>query len=317
MKKVILNTIILITICICLLLISSFVSFLVVTTRGASLSKSALGSNELIQTTIKEIKGKPKEEKITEERINILVVGTSEGQNDVTIVASLSKTNGTLNLIFIPRDTYYQATGGNSRNIDKIGEIYSSLKIDGLRVAVEELLPTLEIHHYVTVDHRGFVDIINSLGGVPITISQTMSYEDSYQKPSLTISFSPGTYTLKGEDSLKYIRYLNGSRRGSLQRGDDLGRTEAIKGFLLNAIDKTLSGKLPVVINTAYRHVENDLNMSDLTKIASAALKLTKDSIHTYTLPGVMTVEEYYVIDAEAVKNMMEEINLIEAANLN
>lgn len=297
MKNALLKTALFILICIFLLFFSAFISFMVVTSRGDAHPQTVLGSKDIIHTTIKEIKKEPNENQKKEERINILVAAIDGKDHQLTIVASLSKNNGGLDLIFIPKDTYYQVTGGNRSNIDKIGEIYSVLKIQGLLQAVEALLPSLTLDHYVMIDAGGFETIIDFLGGVDVTIEQPIHYDQS-------LELSPGSYTLNGEKSLKYIRYINGTKENQLQQE-----------FILSAIEKAMAGKLPIIMNTAYRNSESDLNMMQLTEITSLSQHLTSDNIRAHTLPGSMTAEEYYVVDTEAVKKLLEAVNPVETAN--
>ncbi len=240
------------------------------------------------------------------ERINFLVAGIDGRACDAIIFSSFHTKRKKLDLFVVPRNTHYKISGGGSSNTDRLGDIYSSYGISGLQSAVNAIAG-LESQFYVIVDYSAFETIVNSLGGVPITIKQRMYYEDNYARPPLVIDLKAGSYTLKGEEALNYIRYINGSSENTLQRGE-AGRTAALQEFLEAGLHKAYALKLPTLISTAYRNVKSDLKAATLAALTTSVVGMKLEDIRVHTMPGYYTDNQYYVVDQDKLEMELERI---------
>ena len=250
-----------------------------------------------------------KEELETEkegERINFIIAGIDVSSCEAILLSSFNTKKRKMDIFVIPRNTYYKLTGGNSTKIDKLGDVYQVKGVGGLEAAVNDLVKELNSDFYVIVDYNGFQNIINTMGGVPVSIRQRMHYEDPYGKPPLIINFAPGNYTLNGADSLKYLRYINGTN-DTLIRGE-AGRIQALQQFLEASIQKAYTLKLPALINTGYKYVKTDIAAGDLASLTTAVVGMKRDDIRIHKMPGYYTENQFYVIDNE---KLSEEINAI------
>ncbi len=77
-----------------------------------------------------------------------------------------------------------------------------------------ELLLGIPIDHYVLVDFAGFVDLVDALGGVRVTVTEAMDVGFSPAKEGedpVRITVEPGIRVLDGHQALAYVRNRTGS----------------------------------------------------------------------------------------------------------
>ncbi|SCY69001.1 LCP family protein [Alkaliphilus peptidifermentans] len=305
MKEQILKFIAFVIACITLAFLSGLISFMVVSDGGNNTDTIKKDTIKNAQEQVKNTSVKIEED---DSRIDFIVAGIDRGKNDALIFATYSMKNHKLDLIFIPRDTYYRFRGGTGVNIDKIKDTHSSLKMEGLKLAMNDIIGRETIEHHIIIDYKAFENLIDSIGGVNVTIKEKMYYNDPYQNPPLVIDFKPGTYNLNGRDSLKYIRYVKGNNSEALNRGSDVGRINAMQSFLNDALEKAFTHRLPVVLTTAFKHINTSFTAPDIVKISTSVAGIKAEDINIYVLPGYMTPENYYVIDQEELDLLISKI---------
>lgn len=235
-------------------------------------------------------------------RFNVLVVGLENYRTDTIMVASYDIENKTADLISIPRDTYSPRDADDSPDLKKINSIYAKEGIDYLTSTVENLLG-IPLEKYVIVDYEAVVSCVDLLGGVEVDVPFHMEYSDPYDDPPLIIDIPEGVQVLDGEQALKYLRFRHG------YANQDLGRVEAQQQFLKSAAKKALGLQLPSLINEVYNHVETNVTITDLLKIASNIVGFSSDNINVNTLPGIETPLEglsFYIPDENNIKSMVD-----------
>lgn len=177
---------------------------------------------------------------LAERRVNVLLLGGDAGpdrtgvRTDTMIVVSIDPATGDTAMFGIPRNFGDMPIPDGIPAFDRwdchcFPPIVNSLYQFGLRNpelfpggpnsganavmgALGDLLG-IEIHHYVLVDLLGFVDVIDALGGLTITVTQGV-YDEFYTRPGgevVPVEFSPGTYEMDGEEALSYARVRRGS----------------------------------------------------------------------------------------------------------
>lgn len=275
---------------------------------GDSISFRDLAKLEKIEETIKDVSEEQEIIAQPDVRTNILISSIEKGESDVILVASIEHNKREIDIIFIPRDTFFKFQGGVARNVDKLKDVYATLGIEGLTEAVEGVLQGMVIDHYITIDYKGFIDIVDSIGGVAVQIDERMFYVDSQETPPLIIDFAPGNHTLNGKDSLKYIRYISGSVVNAASREDDLGRISAIKNFVEEAIKKSFTLRLPVVAKTALKHVNSDLDDVNIASLIAVVTRVEHKDIRIHTLPGRFTGNNFFVHEREKTKVLLKEL---------
>ena len=243
-------------------------------------------------------------------RINVLLMGLEGPRTDVLILASYDPESKNVDLVSVPRDTYYTKAGYNRDDQKKINAVYGFKKDDGGATGVIRAVSSVldvPIHYYVKVSYKGVENIVDSLGGVKVTIPFDMDYDDKWATPPLHIHFKKGTKVLNGKEAVKFLRHRK-NNDGSHSDGD-IGRIKRQQQFLKSAANKALSfRKLPVVARTVFKFVKTNMELDDIVYYAKSAIGISMDNIKTYKLPGKPKGISYYVHDPAETEKLMIEI---------
>lgn len=220
------------------------------------------------------------------DRINAVIIGMEGPRTDTIIFASIDPNLKRVDLINIPRDTYYYEKGYEEADLRKINAVRGRGGNEGVKTAVSTLLYKTPVDFYVKVNYNGVEAIVNLVGGVEIDVPYDMVYDDVWAEPEeLHINLSAGEQVLNGSQTLDFLRFRK-SNDGTVFIGD-VGRIENQKKVIKAVTDKALSYKLPWVIETAFDYVRTDMGVSNALKIGtSLATGFSSESIFMHTLPG-------------------------------
>lgn len=243
-------------------------------------------------------------------RVNILLLGVNDNLTDTIMLASLDTDAKHMDLISIPRDTYYHRDGYNTEAENKINAAYRGNPVNTAK-AVSEILLGMPINYYAVIDYKGVENIVDAMGGVPMDIKFNMKYSDPYDKPPLVINIPKGKQVLDGKHAVQFLRYRKGYVEG------DIGRVKAHQEFMKSAFKQCLSFNLPKIATTVFENVESDITLGKATSIATKAMGISGEDIETYMLPSTPLPDPpYYVIpDAEGTAEMIHKIYSIEPNN--
>lgn len=193
------------------------------------------------------------------ERVTVLLVGMDYAPGrtthltDTMLVATLDSTTGEGALVSVPRDLYgvplpdgtvYNAKLNSLMSV--AGENPETYPLGGpgtLKAAVGELLGT-RIHYFAAIDLAGLREVIDTVGGIDVTVARTVN-DPLFQDPfTNTTGFylEAGLHHLDGGTALGYVR----SRMGE---GDsDFTRAERQQQVLTAIAEKLASGNLLVTL---------------------------------------------------------------------
>lgn len=239
---------------------------------------------------------------------NILFVGDADGLSDTIFVASFDKDKKEIDMLSIPRDTYYPRPGYNAPSEKKINAAYSEQKIDGLKDAVENLLG-IKIDNYVILTYDGFKDIIDTIGGVEVNIPFDMKYNDNVANPPLHINLKKGLQVLDGEEALQFVRYRHGYTDGDIGRIN--AQQEFLKSFIKKVTSPTIITKVPSLAITLSKNLKTDLTAKDITTYALDFVKNKPQNINTSIVPGeggYMGDYSYYFVDQQKAMEVASEM---------
>jgi len=244
--------------------------------------------------------------------INILLLGVDNGdlenpgspqRTDTMLVASISKEEGTIHLLSIPRDTKVTIPG--HKGAEKIAHAFFYGGTDLAKRTVEDLLQ-LSIHHSIVIDWQAFVKTIDLLGGVDLYVENNMHYEDPYA--NLLIQLSKGYQHLDGNQAGQYVRF----RSDEL---GDIGRVQRQQRFLKAFTEQTLQVsnllKLPSFLRTYNQYVTTDITGYEMIKLMNSLKTFKTGSLYTEMLPGnFATIDglSYWVHDQEQTRLLVERI---------
>lgn len=221
-----------------------------------------------------------------DKRINILLLGVDDGdpdnpgspkRSDTMMVASVDTKNGKINLLSIPRDTMVNIPGHGE---DKITHAFFYGGATLSKQTVEQFL-NISVDHYVVIDWKAFIKVVDILGGVDINVAHDMNYEDPYE--GLSIHLKKGQQHLDGEKAGEYVRF----RHDEL---GDIGRVERQQGFLNSLTNQMMQAgtivKLPSLISAIHQYVQTDMDTITLMKLANSMASLKAGALHSEMLPG-------------------------------
>jgi len=239
------------------------------------------------------------------ERINILVLGVNSGLTDTIMLASYDMKNQRVDVISVPRDTYYYREGYDNAAAHKINSIYAGDDVIGTARAVSDVLLGIPINYYAVIEYDGVSKVVESMGGVPMDIPFNMVYSDPYDTPPLKINIPKGEQVLDGKTAVEYLRFRKGYSEG------DIGRVGAQQLFVKAAFKQAIGKDLIKVIRTTIENVDSDLPLGMALKIGTKALGLEAESLNTYLTPGASGTSDgasYWRTDSKEIEQMIREI---------
>ncbi|WP_051951584.1 LCP family protein [Actinacidiphila yeochonensis] len=212
-------------------------------------------------------------------------------RSDTAMVVHLAKGHKRATVVSIPRDTLVTrpacaTADGRTAPAQRQTMFNSAYEVGGPVCAVKtaEQLTGLRMDHYVEVDFTGFKDLVNTLGGVPVTTTRAIHDTKSH------LTLAAGTHTLDGEQALGLVR-----TRHAVGDGSDLGRIQLQQAFMKALMDRigglgltTNPAKLFAVADTATRAVTTDTGLGSVDKLMGLAQSVRHlDSTNTQmvTLP--------------------------------
>lgn len=219
---------------------------------------------------------------IIEGQYTILFLGFDESGelSDVDWVFQIDLKKQTMNILQIPRDTfvpdYTYASTGKFNSVYKNGD--SSISpIQRVVNAVEENFG-FAVDAYVTLQCGDIASIVDSIGGIPITLPQRIVYEADK-------ILEAGEQTLTGQQSEWFVRFRHGYDEG------DIGRVQAQRIFMAAVFSKAFDMGT-VETYTALKNVyENEwiatnLSIDDIGKLCDLMSVLNMDNVSVYMVPG-------------------------------
>ncbi len=243
------------------------------------------------------------------EKVNILLLGVNPPLSDTIMLASFDMKTKHIDLISIPRDTYYPRDGYNHAAEKKLNAAYRKDPLN-TAVAVSEILQGIPIHYYAVIEFEGIENIVDSMNGVPVNVPFAMRYNDPADNPPLHISIEKGEQVLMGKDAVDYLRFRKSNVKGFRSYAtSDLEREKAQQEFLKSAFQQSIT-HLPSVVKSIHENVVSNIDLKTALQIASKTAGMSKDDIATYSLPGTAMDKSpwYYHPDEEAIKTMLTHI---------
>ena len=207
--------------------------------------------------------------------INIALFGLDKsasskiGRSDSIIIASLDTKHKKIKLTSIMRDTYVNIP---DRGMDKINHAYA---FGGPELSLKTINQNfnMNIRDFASVDFDGLESIIDTLGGVEITLKEN---EVSYVHGS-----SPGTQLLNGKQTLAYSRIRKTGNK-------DFERTERQRTILENLIHKSLDAgfnQYPKLLSAILPYMDTSLSKNEILKLARSIFNANIKDIEQFRIP--------------------------------
>lgn len=248
------------------------------------------------------------------ESINILVLGLDDpmdgggrfrGRSDTMMLVSLDPLLDRIGVLSVPRDTLVSIPG--KAGPEKINHAHA---YGGAGLAMDTVHDFLDVpvHYYLRLDFKGFVHVVDILGGVEIEVKEDMFYEDPYQ--DLHISIQKGLQKLDGPTALKYVRYRGGPDA-------DIGRVGRQQEFLMTLLRQSLRMgtvlKLPQIISQVESHVSHNIPPGVVAQLVLMARRISAEDVSLGVVPGDAVWiggVSYWKAEEEGTVALVEEVVL-------
>ena len=228
----------------------------------------------------------------------------SGGGSDTNLLMRFDVPDQRVDLVSLPRDTLLH----HEWYSNKLNYAYASGGVELLRSEIENLLG-IPVDYYVTVDLKGFVALIDHLGGVDFDVPADMDYDDPAQ--DLHIHFAKGPCHLSGQQAMEVVRWRKNNDGGGYPDAD-IGRIATQQAFLRAAAAQAARlGNVPALAQAVFTCVKTDLTAGNLVWLGGEALRVDAEDIRFHTLPGdgagSYRRESVYVLDPERTLALVNE----------
>lgn len=207
---------------------------------------------------------------------NIVLFGIDQtegdiGRSDAIIIATVDSLHKKLKLTSISRDSYVNIEG---HGYDKLNHAYAYGQEE---LAIKTINQTfgLDIADYAKVNFNNLKDIIDTLGGIDITV------EDSELGDLNGVISTSGRQHVNGTQALAYSRIRKNS-------GGDDSRTERQRMLLTEIFNKVSTVgilKLPSMVNDILPHVQTSLSTSEVLSLGTKVLTSGMTDIEQLRFP--------------------------------
>jgi LCP family protein required for cell wall assembly len=176
-------------------------------------------------------------------------------RSDTLMLVRADPQTDSISLLSFPRDMEVPIhCPGGTPFTDKIAHAYAYCNPNGPQGALltVKALTGLQINYLITVDFRGFVQLVDRLGGAWIDVDRRYFNDRSGPSGYATIDLQPGYQNLNGRQTLDYVRYRH--------TDSDLYRVarqqQFVKAFKNQIKESFGPTSLPKVVNTITKNVE-------------------------------------------------------------
>jgi len=259
---------------------------------------------------------------INDNRVNVMLLGLADKNTDTIMIASYETNLQTVDIISIPRDTYYARDGFKSYVYNKINSVYRTSDVKTLASACSELLYGMPIHYYAIVEYDDIRKIMDAIGGVYVDVPFRMKYDDPVADPPLHIDIPQGRVLIDSSNVEQYLRFRHGNAGYQSYYNGDLGRIQAQQEFVKLVLKKCLqAGNITEVAKVVLSNIQSDITYSAVAQLATKALNgLSMDSIKSYRLPGYEAMLHnlsFWMPDDTQVYELLEDILIPEVTDTN
>ncbi|MFU8840278.1 MAG: LCP family protein [Nitriliruptoraceae bacterium] len=218
-----------------------------------------------------------------EERIE-LGTGMAWGERtEVNALLRLDADAGELRMVNVPRDAVVTLCDGSRGRINAAFGIGERTGVGGLSCVVQTLTAWsgLTIDHAVLADFRGFVDIVDALGGIEMYI------EEPLRDRRANLDLQAGCQVLDGADALAFVR--------ARSIDDDFGRISRQQRLLAElrtqlAEDGILTDPVRTLrfaeATAASLRVDSTLSLNRIRQLATEHRRTLLQPLETRTVPG-------------------------------
>ncbi len=212
--------------------------------------------------------------KVTDDSINLLLVGLDHGNRADTIMLLSIKKNGIQGLS-IPRNAVWN-------DDKKISDIFAAE--DGDQALIDTLQKKLAvpIHYYAEIDLSVVQKMVDRVGGIEFNVPMDMNYEDPYQ--NLQIHLKKGLQTLHGDEICQLLQFRRDYTEG------DMSRIELHQQFIKEAIRQKLTKEnldlAPKLFKDLTENIKTNYPLNNLKQDMNILRAINRHNVSFKTIEG-------------------------------
>lgn len=217
------------------------------------------------------------------------------GLSDTMIMMSIDNRHKKLKLTSFQRDTYLYIPGHGYNKLN------ASYTLGGAKLAIQTIEANygIKVDRYAVVDFESFKEIVDTLGGVDIELTQDeidyinyQMYKNGQVSEYTTITDEPGIVHLDGKEALWYARNRgltvgeDGNEIGI--DGDDWDRTSRQRKLLetmFNSMKSADLTKIISIVSSVGPLITTNLKKDEITALVSHSLTYLSYDVEQYYVP--------------------------------
>lgn len=231
--------------------------------------------------------------------LNVMLFGEdntnyeNHGLSDTMIMMTIDNRHKKLKLTSFQRDTYVYIP---EYGYNKMNEAYT---LGGAKLAIQTIEANfgIKIDRYAVVDFNSFIQIIDTLDGIDLELTQDeidyinyQLYKNKQSDMATTITDLPGIVHLTGQQALWYARNrgLDIREEAIGIDGDDWDRTSRQRKLLETLFTDMKSAnltKIVSIVSSVGPLVTTNLKKDEITTLVSHSLTYLKYDVEQYNIP--------------------------------
>jgi LCP family protein required for cell wall assembly len=269
----------------------------------------------------------------TEDRVNFLLTGVGgEGHEgpqltDTILFASYRPSTKKLAFLSLPRDMTVPIPNHGYQKVNAVNAYAEKEKPGtGAATTAEFIGNTVRqpVHYYMRVDFAGFEELINTIGGVDVTVDNAFTDQaypipgkgkdtcgnskasmnatqeellDTTSGPTIpapdyscrfkVLNFKTGTQHMDGETALSFVR----SRHGNNGEGSDFARSRRQQKIMMAVKDKLFSAstflnpvRITGIFDTLQKNISTNLSVAQLMRLGKEFKDLKSEEVVSHVI---------------------------------
>ncbi len=232
-----------------------------------------------------------------------LLVGSHERNADSIMLLRSDTAQEQLRILSVSRDLYY-----NGVKLTTLYRIYGPRRLAKALSAITGI----DIKRYVAVDMYAFIEIINILGGVEISLEETLidpTYRVKENGKWSTLFYPPGTYQLNGVAALRVAR--------SRHTSSDFDRSSRQQQIVLALLDKVRSmsvfdlDKVYDIMRVIKTYTKTNMSVIEMAQYALAYGEFSIGRVSVLNTDNILysSYTNLYLLSEEEQETVLEDEN--------
>lgn len=230
--------------------------------------------------------------------ISFLLIGKDDtfGNADMMLLVKIDKLTKNIMMTSIPADSRVFFDGNYKRLCTALSTHDESFLAGKVRA-----MTGINVDFYISMNSKGFIEIIDTLGGISYFVQQDMYYNDPVQ--DLEINLKRGQQILKGKEALDLLRfkgYASGdTSRTALQR-------KFIAAFFKAFFKPENAAKLPEIVSVIYSNMKTSFTTEALIANSDIIFSLSEYTVTDIAYPGSTFTENDIIYFTPNVEKALE-----------